>query len=413
MADDIRHARAISPFFIPNKGGNTDDFHGLTDAGGDPTVSSEDVFTIGQKNKCGTDKDTPEVTVPLTQLERGEIDTYLTLANLSAEPGAGLTLVDFNSSLTDVVYYLREEFSGDIDSSIWFPKTAVATLTLDISDSDARITRSFDLTTDDRRILAGDNNKYFIYRQNTAPSGTSGNYVITSATLDPAPIENPNVSGEFILRVDRTRAGETVTLEETTDYTYNDGSTELTILAAQTGDIFDIYYSADSFGVPGDPTTADSDPTCFLKAENVTVLISDSVTEVELDRLTSLSLSATLNRIDENVIGNDERILREISDTPVTLDLTSRIKDFKEDKAYMNSLASSDLISSVKSFNDNVKVTIKIYDDAAKTNFLIGYQVDNLSFTDGSLSITANDFGTMDTSAQSDDILITTVEGNL
>ena len=38
MADDIRHARAISPWFIPNKGGSGDDFHGLADVGGDPSV---------------------------------------------------------------------------------------------------------------------------------------------------------------------------------------------------------------------------------------------------------------------------------------------------------------------------------------------------------------------------------------
>lgn len=410
MADDIRHARAISPWFIPNTGGSADDLHGLTDIASDPSVASEDVYVVGKKAKCGTDKETPEVTVPLTQLERGEIDTYLTLANLDSEPSGGLDLLDFNSSLTDVVYYVKDEFNGNIDSTIWSPKTAVNSITLNIDDPEARITRDIELSGDDRRILTG-NNKYLIHVEDTAPSGTSGNYVIDIS--DPTPVEDPNNSGIYVLRIDRTRSGETETLTETTDYTFNNPTDEITIISAQSADVYNIYYSASSFGSAGDPTSVDSDSICFLKAENVTVLISDGTTEVELDRLSSLTLTATLNRIDENVIGNDERILREISDTPVTVDFSGRVKRYRGEKAFMNQLADSEMISSVKLFNDNVKVTVKIYNNADKDTFLIGYQVDNLSYTDGSFSATANEFGTMDVSAQSDDILITAVEGNL
>ena len=410
MADDIRHARAISPYFIPNKGGSPDDLHGLTDVGADPSVGSEDVFVVGKKVKCGTQKETPEVTIPLSQLERGEMDSYLTLANISAEPVGGLTLLDFNSSLTDVVYYLKDEFDGSLDASIWMPKCAVSSLTLNIDDPESRMTRDIELSNDDRRVLLG-NNKFLIYVSNTAPSGTSGNYIINVS--DPEPIEDPNNAGIFILRVDRTRGTETVTLDEPTDYTFNDGSDEITIIDGQANDVYNIYYSASSFGSAGDPTSIDNDSICFLKSENITVLIDDGTTEQEMDRLSSLSISATLNRIDENVLGNNERILREISDTPVTIDLSGRVKRWRGEKAFMNSLSDAELISSVKLFNDNVKVTVKIYSNSAKDTFLIGYQVDNLSYTDGSFSATANEFATIDISGQTDDVLITAVEGNL
>ncbi len=79
----------------------------------------------------------------------------------------------------------------------------------------------------------------------------------------------------------------------------------------------------------------------------------------------------------------------------------------------MNQLDDSSMISSVKTFNDNVKVTIKIYNNADKDTFLIGYQVSDLSYTDGSFSISSNEFGTMDVSASSDDVKITASEGNL
>ncbi len=410
MADDIRHARAISPWFIPNTGGSPDDLHGLTDVGGDPSVGSEDVNVIGKKVKCGTDKETPEVTIPLTLLERGEIDSYLTLANLDSEPVGGFDLLDFNSSLIDTVYYLKDEFNGILDASIWMPKTAVSSITLNVDDPEARITRDIELSGDDRRVLLG-NNKYLIHVENTAPSGTSGNYVIDIS--DPVPIVDPNNAGVFVLRLDRTRGTETITLDLTTDYTFNDPSDEITIISANTGDVYNIYYSASSFGGAGDPTSVDNDSICFLKAENITVLISDGTTELEMDRLSSLTLTATLNRIDESVLGDDERVLREIDDTPVTVDLSGRIKNWNGEKAFMNQLADTEVISSVKLFNDNVKITVKIYDNANKDTFLIGYQVDNLSYTDGSFSATANEFATIDISAQSDDVLITATEGNL
>ncbi len=410
MSDDIRHARAISPWFIPNKGGLADDLHGLTDVGADPSVGSEDVFVVGKKVKCGTQKETPEVTIPLAQLERGEMDSYLTLANLSAEPGGGLTLLDFNSSLTDVVYYLKDEFNGNLDASMWMPKCAVSSITLNIDDPESRMTRDIELSNDDRRVMLGVN-KYLIHVLNTAPSGTSGSYIINVS--DPVPIVDPNLPGIFMLRIDRTRAGETITLTEVTDFTYTEVGEDIDILSAQADDVYNIYYSASSFGSAGDPTSVDNDSICFLKSENITVLIDDGTTELEMDRLSSLSMTATLNRLDENVLGNDERILREISDTPVTIDLSGRAKRWRGEKAFMNQLADSDVISSVKLFNDNVKVTVKIYNNSAKDTFLIGYQVANLSYADGSFSATANEFATVDISGQTDELLITATEGNL
>lgn len=411
MADSIRHARSVSPYFIPNTGGSADDFHGLINLAGGASVDSEDLFVIGKKEKCGTDTDTPESSVPLTQRERGQIQTYLTLANLSAEPSGGIDLEDFSSSLVDVAFYEREEFDGTIVRTVWFPKTAVASIGLNIADPESPIERTFELTGDDKLELEGANDT-LIWVQNTAPSGTSGNYVIDVS--DPEPAEDPRTSGQFILRIDRTRSGETTTLTLTTDYTFNSTSDEITILSALTGDVYNIYYASAGFGGLGDPTTVDpcSDP-AFLKAENVTVLLSDGTTEVELDKLTSLTIDATLNRLDELVIGNDERILREIDDTPVTVSLTGRIDDSTIAKAFMNQLGETNVITSVKEFLSNVRVTVKIYDDADKSTFLIGYQVDNLSFTDDTLDYTSNDFGSLDVSAESDNLKVTTTEGDL
>jgi len=411
MGDDIRHARAISPYFVPLKAGSPDELHGLTAVGADPSVGSEKVYVVGKKAKCGTDTDTPEVTVPLAQLERGEIDSYLCLANLASEPSGGLDLDDFNSSLTDAIFYIKDAYNGNLDSTIFVPQCVINSITLNIDDPEGRITRDIELSSDDRRIFAGDN-KCLTYSKTTVPSGYSvENYDIVIS--DPTPVVDPHNAGVYVMSVVRVRSGEATTLEITTDYTYVNGTATVTILSATTDDLYYVYWSASTFPGSGDPTSVDSDSICFLKAENVTILIDDGVTELELDRLSSLSLTATMNRIEEKVLGNDQRILREISDNPVTVDFSARIKRYRGEKAFMTSLASDNLASSVKNFTDDVKITVKIYNNANKDTFLIGYQVDNLAYTDGSFSISANEFGTIDVSAESDELVITTTEGDL
>lgn len=411
MADTIRHARSVSPWFIPNGNGSADDFHGITNISGGATVNSEDVFVIGKETKCGTDKDIPEASISVTQLERGEIQTYLTLANLASEPGAGLTMSNFQNSKLDVVLYEKEEALGALEQTFWFPKMAIESIGIDIADQEARIERSFDFTGDNELQL-NYNNKYLIHVKDTAPSGTSGSYVIDIS--DPAPVADPNNSGAYVLRIDRLRSGVlTQDLVLGTDFTFNSGSSEITITAGLTGDVYHVYYSASSFGSAGDPTTVDADATCFLKADSVTVLLSDGTTEVSLDLLTSLSIDASYTRIDEAVIGNDEKIIKEVQSTTVDVSLSGRLKNSTIAEAFMNQLGNSHGISSVASFLDNVRLTVKVYSDSTKGTFLIGYQVDNLSFSDDSQDFTANDFGTLDVSASSDNMLITTTEGNL
>lgn len=411
MADSIRHARSVSPWFIPNKGGVARDLHGITNLTGGASVDSEDVFVIGKSDKCATDKALPTSTVSVTQLERGEILSYLTLANLDTEPTGGVDLLDFSGALVDVAFYGRDEFDGTIEKTVWFPKMAISSLALDIADPEARIERSFELTGDNERHLQYDN-KILIHKKNTAPSGTSGGYNIdlTSAGI---PAVDPNNSGAYMLRVDRTRAGVTETLTLGTDYTYTVSGEVLNITSALTDDVYNIYFSSDAFGVDGDPTSVDSADPCFLKADSVTVLISDGNEEIELDLLTSLSISASLERIDEGVIGNDEKILKEISGTPVSVSLSGRVKNAEILEAFMGHVNDDWGITDVKEFLDNVRITVKIYSDSTKSSFLIGYQTSGLSFTDDSEDFTANEFGTLDVNCSSTNLIITTTEADL
>lgn len=404
MADAILHARAVSPWFVPNKGGTARDLHGLSNISLGSSVDSEDVFVIGKQDKCATDKSTPEATVSATQYERGEINSYLTLANLDALPSGGMDLNDFSAALVDVVLYERDEFDGTIVGTKWVPKTAISSLAIDISDPESRIERSFELAGNNKHELSGDN-AILVHVKATAGSGVSGNFVI-DVTDYGVPAADPNNSGAYILRVDRTRDGETVEIALTTDYTYNPTGEVVTILAAETDDVYNVYFSTDDFGVEGDPTTVDTADPCFLKANSVRVLLSDGTTELELDILTSLSISASIERIDESVIGSDEYVLREISATPVEVSLSGRVKDSTILDAFMGKLAAGAGITDINKYLDNVRVTVLIYSDSTKSTFLLGYQTDGLSFTSDGQDITAGEFGTLDVSASSTNLLI-------
>lgn len=402
MADLIRHARAVSPYFYPNKGGAASNLHGITKIGTKGSQNGTDVFVVGKKVKCGTDKAIPETAVPITQLERGEIVSYLTLANLAVEPAEGLNLEDFSDALVDVALFERDSFAGTIEQTYWYPKTAIDSLAINIADPDAKIERTINLSGDTEKQL-NYSNKYLIHKQDTVGTGVDGTHDIVVS--DPVPQADPNVSGGYILRIDRTRAGVTASI---TTYTYNSGTTTITITDALTGDVYNIYYSSDSFGSAGDPTTVDVGNPCFLKASYVKVLISDGVNESELDILSSLSIDASLNRIDEGVIGNDEKIFREISDTPVKVSLTGRVKDSTFAEAFMQKLTESHGITDISLFQDVVRITVLIYSDATKTTFLMGYQVDDISFADDSTDFSANEFGTISLNGNSTDMLIST-----
>lgn len=410
MAESIRHARSVSPWLIPNKGGTAGDLHALTNTNKTSSQDEERISFVGTSDEC-VDKSLPEVTVSFPQAERGEIDTYLKLANLSSEPVGGIDLLDFSSALVDYYEYQRDSEAGTIERTVWVPKLAISSLSLDIADPEARVERTIELTSDNKIIL-GYGQKFGIHKKVTAGSGVSGSYAIDLS--DPEPIVDPNESGVYVLRLDRTRDGETETLTLGTDYTFNTSTDDITVLAADGGDVYNVYYSAASFGTGGDPTTPDPLPTpCFIKADSVTVLISDGNEEIELTKLTSLSITATINRIDESVIGSDEKVLREIDDTPVDVSFGGRVKNSEILEAFMGHLDDDWGIVDIKKFLSNVRVTVKLYSDSTKSTFLLGYQVDGLSFQGDDEGFDAGDFGAFSVDASSSNLLITTTEADL
>ena len=407
----IRHASAVKPRLYPYNGDVApQDINRLQVFNGSVTTPSDPVYEIGRLLKMTDDRKISEETTALTQLEYGKLDTFLALANLSAKPSGGLHMTDFDNSLVDIVSLGKDKYQGNLEQTLWLPKLALDSFTLNCADPDARLERQFSLKGDFYRILRY-NNKNFIYKKFTAASGDTPTMTLNCS--DPVPVVDPNHSGVYILRITRLRSGVTTELVLSTDYTYNPGTYNVSILASQVGDVYHVYYSASSFGTAGDPTSLNDVDDYFLKAENLQVYITDGITPIKLDILTSLNVTATWNRINESVIGQHEKILKSAKDHTVTIALNGRVKNATIEEVLMGEAGMNWGIIDVDLFVNNASLIVKVYQENTHQNFIIGYKVNNLVIDTTAQNTPVNDFLTGNVNLKSDNLLITDNESDL
>ena len=412
MANEINHSSAIKPRIVPWNGDTQpSDVDRSINLSGGVTQPSENVYELGRLQKVCTDLKILEEKCTLNQLEYGEIDTYLALANKSALPSGGLQLADFDDALVDIISVIKDKFAGTVEQTLWLPKLSLNSIALNVANAEARVERNFDLGGDFFKILKN-TNKIYMQKIVTVPSGVSlAPHVISLA--DPVPAVDPNVAGKYVQRVLRVRAGVTTELDLTTDYTFAAPST-LTILLASTGDIFKVVYTAASFGTGGDYTALNDADLCYINADSIKVTIQSGIgTEVELDRLTGLNLTATLNRISEGVIGLQEKLLKNVESYAVKVALNGRVKGTPIEDVLMGHAGANWGIVDPNKFKTDIIVRVYVYSDATKSTFKIGYKSTGCSFTDDTQDVAANAFATKAINLSSDNMLISSVEGDI
>lgn len=414
MANEIRHSSATKPRIIPwNGSGSAIDIDRAQSFSGGVNQPKELVYEIGRLDHMAVDLQTLEGSVSLSQLEHDSIAFYLALANKASLPSGGLQLSDFDDSLFDIYSVGKDKFGGSLEQTLWFEKLSINSLTLDIPDAESRIERSFDLGGDFFKILRY-GNKYLIYKSYTVPSGYSAS-AWTQVISDPAPVLDPNVASKYIQRVVRVRGGVATELDLTTDYTWTNGTTTLTILSATSADIIKVFYTAAGWGTSGDPTTVNNVDSYYINADSVTVTL-ESVAQgvvLELDRLTSLNITATLNRISESVIGLQEKLLKNVESYDVTVGLNGRVKNATIQEVLMGQAGTSFGIVDPNEFKTDLVLRVKIYDGPEKTTFKTGYKITGLSFTDDGQDTEANSFWTDAVNLSSDNLCISSLEADI
>lgn len=410
MAKNIRHASAVKPISVAVKGAvakaNWDRVQTFNPATSQP---SEKLYEIGRLQKMASDKGLLEATLSITQLEYGTIDAFKQIAGVAAEPAGGFELSDFDSNTVDFYLPGKDEYAGSIEQTLWMQHMSLNSFGLNIN-ADERIERTFEFAGEFAKILRN-NNKCLIFVTDDAPSGTSGAYDIVVS--DPVPVVDPNNAGVYILNIWRIRAGVATELVLTTDYTYSNVTNTISIVDADASDHYRIWYSATTYGSAGDPTALNDVDDYYIKAANVTVTIDDGVnTPIVADKLTSMSVDASFNRMDEAVIGSVEKVLKEVESYEVSISLDGFVKNSTIEEALMNQAGQDWGIIDFSLFGE-VTVTVKIYEDSGKTSFLIGYQSAGCEFADESQSYEANAFASNPISLTSDNLVITTTEGDL
>lgn len=410
MAQAIRHASSVKPRSIPvNNDVTPDDWDRVQSFAPAFSQPKEKVYELGRLDHMDFDKDTFETTLSVNQLEYGTIDSFLQLAGKTAEPGAGLVLSDFDDPRTDFYLPGKDEYNGNVEQTLWLQKLSVDSIGLEIN-AEERLVRTFEFSGDYAK-MAREGNKYLIFTEFDVPSGVSGNYDLTVS--DPAPVVDPNNAGVYILQLYRIRSGTATELDLTTDYTYDNGTNKITILSAITGDNYRVWYTAASYGSGGDPTSLNNSDDYYLGAENVTITINDGThSSVTLDKLTALTITATLNRIEEAVIGSDEKVLKDVESYDVTLSLDGFVKNSTIQEVLMQQAGQSWGIIDYTLFDD-VSVAIKVYETKTKSTFLIGYKMTGLEFDDESPDYSANEFASEPITVSGSNLTISTTEGNI
>ena len=404
----IRHSSAVKPISVPVTAEVTPaDWDRVQTFSPATSQPSEKLYEIGRLAKMTTSKDTLEASLSITQMEYGKIDSFLQLANLSAEPVAGLALTDFSSAKTDFYLPGKDEYAGTVEQTLWLQKMVLDSMTIEMNANE-RIQRTFEMSGDFCKI-ARYTNKYVIFVSDTVASGEAVDYEIDLS--DPAPVVTPNTADTYILQLYRIRSGTATQI--TSGYTYSDIDKKLTIASVLPADVYRIWYTAGSYSTAGDPTALNDDDDYYIKADNCTVTVDDGTNDaITLTQLTSLSIQATLNRNDAGAIGTAEKIFNEVENYDVTLALGGYVKNSTIQEALMTQAGQNWAIIDYSLFS-SVDVTVKVYQESTKTTFMIGYKVTGCDFSDDGATYNANEFAESPVNLNSDNLLITEDAGKL
>ena len=111
----------------------------------------------------------------------------------------------------------------------------------------------------------------------------------------------------------------------------------------------------------------------------------------------------------------DLRSIQEVQDVEsydVTVSFDGYVKDSTIEEVLMQQAGQTWGIIDF-SLMDEISLVVKVYEDKTKTTFKIGYKVTGLQFSDESRDFDANAFASKPITLTSDNLLVTTTEGNL
>ncbi len=375
------------------------------------TLNRTKIEEVGREGLVDWRRAIPGISLTVRQLEYGTIEFWQKLANTEASD-TKIDWTDYKISQADIAAYETDD-SGTFKSTTWYASLRMASFSLSIGDPEALIERNFTLVGEDEVTLQG-TNKYLIYLQDESPSGSSHTIIIGMGVFAnyPAPIADPDESGSsvFILKVVKvTSANVTTTLALTTDYTYNSGTTTITIPGSANGDTFKVWYSAGTYITGSNPFTNNDTDAAGLTAEMCSIYLS---TTNYLFRLQNVSIDVTFDRNDIREIGSDQIVARGVRDINTRI-VVGRLLEQWTIEEILRGVATDYPKIDIRKFIDEINLIIKIYSDETKGTFLLGYAFTDLAPTGLDNGAPVNDYITRGTTLEGEQGFVTTVENDL
>ncbi len=403
------HSSYFRPKVFPYNGtGAPVEIDRLQELSGSTSLNRTKINEIGRDGIVGWKTAIPEISLTLRQLEYGSLEFWNKITNTTA---TSITHTDFKTATFDIAGYETDD-DGTFVATIWYPELRTTGFGLNIGDPDASLERSFTCVGNDE-IAWTNNNKYLIYLESTA-SGTGHQIVIGSGGFSayPDPVDDPDQSGAIqLIRVLRVRSGTTTELVVTTDYTWNSSSNLLSFVGATAAsDVFKVYYTATTYISGVDPFTENDSDLAEISADCVSIYLQ---TSEYVYRLQSVGVDVSFDRQDIKEIGNSEVVARGVRDTNVKVTLGRILEDYTIENILRAAGTTTYGKIDVRQFADDLSLTIKIFNNADKDTFKIGYKFTNLSPTTTDAGVPTVDYVTKGTTLEGQEFLITTVEGAL
>jgi len=376
----------------------------LQDLSATTTLNRTKIEEIGREGLVGWRKTSPVVTVTLKQLEYGNLEFYRKLANVGPSV-TSIEWTDFKTSSVDIAGYDTDD-RGTFLGTIYYPNQRITAMSLNIGSPDALIERSFSLTGEEEDMLLY-TNKYLINQRYTIASGGNNCTVTVSA---PAPVANPDASGQFLFKVIKTSAGVSTLLLPGRDWSYNGVSTLTINGASSTGDVIWVWYSAGS-DIAGNNNFVQNDAdVAGITAECASIYLQSSN---YLYRIQSVAIDTTFTRRDVSEIGNKDVVMRGVNDISAKIVLGRILEQYTIEEILRGVVNQNYGVIAVRNFTSNMSLVVKIYKDNTKTQFKIGYKFLNLAPTGVDAGTPLNDYVTRGVTLECQDAFVTTSEGVL
>jgi hypothetical protein len=413
------HGSKIKPKILPNKTVvSPEDLDRVSRVTLGFTRPNEKGYELGRDNELYREWKTTEVSGAIVMNEYGNIKPFALFANQDPAVATEISLEDIKDEKFDFVTMMKDNAGAGTIVTQYCPGCYINSFTMNVGDPESKLENTWNFVGDKHLTLKG-NEKYVIVYEHTLSVGEAAAKQFDIATDYPAPTENPDSAGMYLLKAVQIVGSTETELTESTSAP--SAANEIQRSASKTIKIYNtlsagnkivLHYTAATDSTPNQWQALDNSSANYIKAEFCEVYLYDGATPVgRIYRLQSASIAGTIERTNYGEIGNSEYIARSADTVNVVITLGDLVSDASLDEYLRNKTADGTYTRiDVEKYLETLDFVIKIYAEKEHTTFLANYLVRNIKVTGGSQEDAANAALTSGRTLESDNMIYSTVE---